>query len=63
MNPDLINLIVNLGGSGVLVWLVMGMREEAKADRKQMWDLLTYLIKRTDPDFDSQIVKLPSDHK
>lgn len=60
MNPELLNLIVNLGGTGILVWLVMEMRAEAKRDREQLWNLTVYLIKRDDPGFDSQIVKLPS---
>jgi hypothetical protein len=57
MNPELINLIVNLGGTGILIWLVMEMRAEAKAEREWQREMLTYFIQKDDPAFDPQSVK------
>lgn len=57
MTPELINLIVNLGGTGILVWLVLEMRAEAKAEREWQREMLTYYIRRDDPDFDPQAVR------
>lgn len=51
MDPEVVNLIVNLGGTGILAWLVLDMRREANAQREQTWALLEFLIRRENPDF------------
>lgn len=52
MTPELLQLLVNGGGMAVLIWLVIDMRREAKEDRLWMQNLLLYLVRREDPDFD-----------
>lgn len=73
MTPELIDLIINLGGNGVAIWVIIrlqsqieAMRAEANADRQQLWHLLSYLIhehdSRTDiPILPSQRAKQPRD--
>lgn len=52
MDPTaLFNLIVNGGGTAVLLFLVIEMRKEAARDRQQIWALLEYMVRRTDPNF------------
>lgn len=55
---ELFNLIVNGGGTAVLVYLVMSMRAEAQAERKFQQDLLMYLLRRDDPNFSSGEIRL-----
>lgn len=68
MNSETVNLIVNLGGTGVLIWVVLQLqseikaqREEARKDREQLWELLAFLVKANDSRTD--IPKLPSARK
>lgn len=65
MSPELVDLIVNLGGTGVLIWVVSqqskqlaDMRKEAREDRKLLWDMLSWLVRRDDSRTDIPI--LPS---
>lgn len=60
MEPEqLFNLIVNGGGTAILIWLVIEMRREAKIERQWQHELLMYLIRRDDPAFDSAIIERP----
>lgn len=60
MTPEqLFNLIVNGGGTAILIWLVIEMRREAKLEREWQQELLMYLIRRDDPNYDSQIIPRP----
>lgn len=49
MNTELLNILVQGGGTAILVWLVMDMRKSAQADRDQIWALLQYLIHKDNP--------------
>lgn len=57
MTPELLNLLVNLGGTAVLVWLVAEMRQEAKDERERTWALLSYLICERDPNCNDDELK------
>lgn len=52
MDPAFINVLVNLGGYGIMVWLVMDMRKEASTQRDQIWNMVLFLIKERHPDAD-----------
>lgn len=65
MTPETANLIINLGGTGVLIWVVLRldqriteMQQRAEADRQQLWELLTWLVRNEDSRVD--IPSLPS---
>lgn len=68
MTPETVNLLINLGGTGVLIWVVLQLqqeikaqREEARKDREQLWELLSFLVKAQDSRTD--IPTLPSSRK
>lgn len=65
MNPETVNLIANLGGIGVLIWVLIRlearldkMDANAAADRQQLWELLSFLVRQADSRTD--IPMLPS---
>lgn len=53
MTPEqILNLVINGGGTAVLIWLVAEMRKEANEERNRTWRLLNYLICERDPNCD-----------
>lgn len=58
MSPELIQVIIDAGGTGILLWLVIDMRREAREDRKILWQLLAEQIRANDSRTD--IPTLPS---
>lgn len=52
MNPEIINLVVNGGGTAVMIWVIVGMRDDIKALREElreqnvrMWGLIEWAFK------------------
>lgn len=63
MNPELVQILLQGGSTAVLIWVVSmldkrlaTMQEESKADRLWMQNLLLYLVKRDEPEFDPQVL-------
>lgn len=46
MSPELINTIINGGGTAVLLVLVWDMRREQRERDDKIWALLEFLIRR-----------------
>lgn len=65
MTPELVTVFGNFIGFGVVVYLleqsrreIVNMRQEAREDRQQLWELLAHLIRAQDSRTD--IPRLPS---
>lgn len=60
MDPVTLQLIAQLGASGVLMWMLIDMRKEAREQREYIQRLLTFLIEKDNPGISaSQITRLP----
>lgn len=56
MDTQLLQLLIQSGASGILIFMVYDMRREAKEQREQIWSLLKWLVEQTYPGTDAQAV-------
>lgn len=42
---EIVNLVVNTGGTGVVVYLLLKQNERMEQQQKQIWTLLEWLVK------------------
>jgi len=45
MTPaEILNLFINAGGTGILIWLVFDMRKEQRTVQVKIWQLLNRMV-------------------
>jgi hypothetical protein len=48
VDTELIKILVDGGFSAVIVFMLYDMRRESREQREQIWQLLDYLVRRSD---------------